>query len=446
MACKDIPYDLLKKYDRAVPRYTSFPTTVHFSHDISQAYYAHLISSPAAEDHVSLYIHIPFCRHLCHYCGCHTKAVNNYNPVQAYLLYLHKEIQKVGETLAHKPHVSSLHFGGGTPNMLKSGDMETLIEKLKTYFHFDETTDIDIELDPRLLEIENIKALADVGVSRVSLGVQDFNPDVQNAVNRIQPFEKIQDDVLALRESGIRNINFDLMIGLPLQTAENVTLNAERAMSLLPDRMAVFAYAHVPWMKKHQKLLEKYELPDTAARYEMNTIMQNVFTGAGYDSIGIDHYAHRLDPLFRAKENGALHRNFQGYTADETQTIIGFGISAISSFKGAYIQNTTDSKTYREALQDNRFPVQRGRILTGEDIVRRGLIEKLMCSFDLDMNDLGDIRYDSGGLNELEQDEIIRFDHGRLRVTGRGKPFTRIVASCFDPYFQQEENRHAKAV
>lgn len=437
---------LLEKYDRPVPRYTSFPTAAHFDHEIPQSYYAYLLSSLKQSQAISLYVHIPFCRYLCHYCGCHTRAVNDIGPVQAYLLHLHREIRMAGEALTCKPHVSSVHFGGGTPNILGAEDLKSLIEKLAEHFEIDRNTEIDMEMDPRLLNREKIKDLSSVGISRISLGVQDFNPDVQKAVNRIQPFEKVQEDVLALREFGIRSINFDMMIGLPLQTQENIRLNAERAISLLPDRLAVFAYAHVPWMKKHQKLLEKYPMPQAPERFGMSRTMSSYFERAGYVPIGIDHFAHEGDALSKAKATRNLHRNFQGYTSDPSDTIIGFGMSSISSFNGAYVQNTTDSKEYRESLLDNIFPVKRGRILTEEDIQRRAIIEQMMCYFEVGLKEIEDLDCDVSRLKELEKDEIVFANNGKLVVTESGKPFTRIVAACFDPYYKLEEGRHARAV
>ncbi|MBK7362547.1 MAG: oxygen-independent coproporphyrinogen III oxidase [Micavibrio sp.] len=429
-----------------MPRYTSFPTAVHFNHDIPQGYYAYLLSSLNPAESISLYIHIPFCRYLCHYCGCHTRAVSTDQPVQAYLLYLHREIAKVGETLSCRPHVSHIHFGGGTPNIIGARDLKILIEKLGVYFEIDKNTEIDIEIDPRLLNPETINDLSIIGITRVSLGMQDFNPDVQKAVNRIQPFEKAQEDVLALRESGVRNINFDMMIGLPLQTCENIQLNAERAISLSPDRLAVFAYAHIPWMKKHQKLLEKYPIPGTRERYDMNFVMADTLVTAGYEAIGIDHFAHKNDPLCIAKKAGALHRNFQGYTCNQAETIIGFGMSSISSFKSAFVQNTMDPKEYREALLDNIFPIKRGRVLTDDDIQRSSIVEQIMCYFETKLEDVENPNYNLAQLDELKTDEIIRFDGDRLIVTEEGKSFTRVVASCFDPYYKLEEERHARAV
>ncbi len=352
----------------------------------------------------------------------------------------------MGETLSCRPHVSHIHFGGGTPNIIGAGNIKILIEKLGVYFEIDKNTQIDIEIDPRLLNPETINDLSIIGINRVSLGMQDFNPDVQNAVNRIQPFEKAQEDVLALREAGIRNINFDMMIGLPLQTRENIQLNAERAISLSPDRLAVFAYAHVPWMKKHQKLLEKYPIPGTRERHDMNGIMADSLLNAGYEAIGIDHFAHENDPLFKAKKTGALHRNFQGYTCDQAETIIGLGISSISSFKGAFVQNTTDPKEYRDSLKENLFPIRRGRVLTDDDLQRSRIIEQIMCYFETKLEDVENPDYNLTQLDELKRDKIIRFDGDQLVVTEEGKSFARVVASCFDPYYKLEEGRHARAV
>lgn len=444
---RNISFDqLLEKYDRPVPRYTSFPTAVHFDQTISQNMYAELLAGIKDDAPLALYVHIPFCRELCYYCGCHTRAVNDDRPVQSYLTSLRREIHQVGQRLTSKPRVSSLHFGGGTPNILNSGDLGALIDDLKTYFHFDDQTEIDIELDPRLLTLHQIEGLAQIGVRRASLGAQDFNPDVQRAVNRIQPYEKVRDDVLALRAVGVPKINLDLMIGLPCQTEDHVRLNAERALALSPDRMAVFAYAHVPWMKKHQKLLEKYPLPGLHERHRMNILMADEFRAAGYIPIGIDHFARPDDPLARAHDTQNMRRNFQGYVADSSDTMIGFGMSSIGRVGNTFVQNIATPRDYQIALENERFPIERGRTLSLEDTQRSHVIEQIMCQFKVPRADFEELSYAQDLMAELTHDGIVIKDQDLLEITALGKPFTRIVASCFDPYYKHNETRHARAV
>jgi len=450
MMTKETPYNLLEKYDRPVPRYTSFPTAVQFTHDISQDDCAGLLSAVDVDQPTSLYIHIPFCHQLCHYCGCNTKIVNSYSPVQSYLALLHAEIRKAGEHLPQDLKVTRVHFGGGSPNFLQEDDLQKLLEALARFARLDSAAVIDMEMDPRLLTPKKIRRYAEMGVKRASLGIQDFDPHVQSCINRIQPFEMVRDCVEVLRAEGIERLNFDLIIGLPEQTDETVLKTAEQAVSLNPDRFSVFGYAHVPWMKQHQKLLEIYRLPDTRQRFEMTALLRNYLNTAGYKAIGMDHFAKKGDPLCVALENKTLRRNFQGYTDDDSEVIIGFGLSSISSFDSAYLQNMTDAPEYRQAVENGQFPVKRGRILTVEDQRRRALIEEIMCYFTVDLSAYADIPYllDQAGpqLRELEQDGILRMEGSKLTMTECGQAFVRIVATCFDPYFQPSETRHAKAV
>jgi oxygen-independent coproporphyrinogen-3 oxidase len=436
----DVPA-LLQKYDRPVPRYTSYPTAIHFNHDISQEYYAGLLGGLTQKQPLSLYVHIPFCHVLCHYCGCHTKVANSYGPVKSYVQTVLKEIDLVGGKLAGRMPVSHLHFGGGSPNFLKPEDLDEILQRLKQYFEFGDKTETAIETDPRLLNTDKIKALAGFGFTRISLGVQDFNPDVQEAVNRIQPFEKVQESVVNLRKVGINKINFDLMTGLPLQTLESVKHSAEQAVSLFPDRLAVFAYAHVPWMKKHQKLLEKYALPDAKLRFDMMMCVKETLEASGYHAIGIDHFAHETDSLYIASRQGTLRRNFQGYTDDQAQNIVSFGLSSISAFEGAYVQNTTDAPSYRKAIEAGEFPVMRGRILSDEDLKRRAVIEKIMCGFE---TDISAYPHAQERLVALAEDHLVKIDGDCVKISPEGWPFARLAASCFDAYYEPQPPNHSQ--
>lgn len=434
---------LIEKYDQPVPRYTSYPTAVHFNDDISQHYYQQLLSDLKAQEPVSLYVHIPFCHVLCHYCGCHTRVVNSYNPVESYVQTMLKEIDLVGEKLSFKLPVSQLHFGGGSPNFLKEEDFQRILEKLGKYFDVNSKTEMAIETDPRLLDKAKIKTLAKVGFKRVSLGVQDFNPDVQKAVNRIQPFEKVKEAVETLRNVGINKINFDLMIGLPLQTLDIVKDNVEKALSLNPNRFAVFSYAHVPWMKKQQKLLEKFSFPDANLRFSMMECVKDVMKEAKYHGIGIDHFACEIDSLYLAYKQNKLRRNFQGYTDDLAKTVLGFGLSSISAFDGAYIQNLTDAPAYRQTIDSGKLPIKKGCILNEEDKVRRDLIAQIMCGYKVDVAQYPRERQ---GLVGLQQDGLINMDGDNLQISEEGWPFARIAASQFDTYYKQQEGQHARAI
>lgn len=438
---------LLDKYNYSVPRYTSFPPATHFTQDISQDDYADLLGGLPASKAVSLYVHIPFCHELCLYCGCNTKILNNYSPVESYIKLLLSEIALVGGATTNKLPVNLLHFGGGSPNYLKPHDLKKIINKISEFFDVSSQTQIDIESDPRYLDDKMINCFADIGVTRVSLGVQDFNHEVQTAINRIQPFSQVEKCVKNLHNHGINKINFDLIIGLPNQSIETVTQTAELAASLSPNRLAVFPYAHVPWMKKHQKLLEKYPMADGLERFLMNEAVDQVLTSNNYKAIGTDHYARNDDSLAIAQSQGRLKRNFQGYTTDISEAIIGFGHSSISSFKTAYAQNTLDPVAYRSDINDGKFPVQRGCTLSDNDQIISRLIEGLMCNFEVDLGNYKDVLGNSlNSLKTLEKDGLIVISGMHLKITDTGKPFTRIVASCFDPYFERQENQHAKAI
>ena len=438
----DIPV-LLQKYDRPVPRYTSYPTAVHFNDEISQDCYADLLADLDEKKPISLYLHIPFCHVLCHYCGCHTKVANSYSPVKAYVGTLLKEIDLVAGHLKKRLPISQLHFGGGSPNFLDKYDMTRIMMALRQVFDFDGAAEIAIETDPRLMDAHKIETLAELGFTRVSLGVQDFDPDVQKVVNRIQSFESVQESVLNLRQNGINKINFDLMTGLPLQTLDSVEQSVRQAISLCPDRLAVFAYAHVPWMKKHQKLLEKYPMPDTQERFDMMILVKDMLEEAGYHALGIDHFAHETDSLYKAYKDKTIKRNFQGYTDDQAQTILGFGLSSISMFEGAYVQNMMDAPAYRRAVEAGEFPVQRGCLLDDEDCRRRAMIEHIMCGRQTDISIYPETKVP---LQALEQDNIVQFDGHHVQITPQGWPFARVAAACFDAYYEPQEGQHARAI
>lgn len=442
---------LIAKYDRPAPRYTSFPTAVQFrpSTPADRMEITSRIGQTPQSDPVSVYLHIPFCHSLCHYCGCHTKIVSRYDPVSRYVNDLCAEIRLWAKICGKKPPASQIHFGGGSPNFTSIEDMARIIEALNEAFNVGPETEIALECDPRLLDRKKIKAYASLNVTRVSLGVQDFDSQVQSAINRIQPLAKVQKCVDELRDEGIRNINFDLMIGLPEQTIKTVERTLTETVRLRPGRIAVFAYAHVPWMKKHQALLEKYDRPDSLSRYKMAENAKNFLTGRGYQAIGIDHFALPEDTLAMAQKSGNLHRNFQGYTDDTAKTLVGFGLSAISQFDDMYLQNTTNPVLYRNAIKDTLPPVSRMCCLTEEDKARRKIIERIMCEFTADLTEFPNIKMPLADLTPMLDDGLVEISKNEktLSVTERGRPFVRLAASCFDPYFQPtQENRHARAV
>ncbi len=442
---KDDIQALLAKYDYPVPRYTSFPTAVQFQAVADNDIYFKYLSALTPREPVSLYIHLPFCHSLCHYCGCNTKITHSYSPIASYIDTLIKEIELASSHLSAVPSVSRIHFGGGSPNYAKTQDIKRILGTLAHHFDLS-SVQIDMECDPRLLNEEKIADYAAFGLSRISLGIQDFDETVQKAINRIQPFDMVKKQIEALRRNGIDHINFDLIIGLPEQTLETVHETLDKVLELQPSRVAVFPYAHVPWMKKHQKLLEQYPLPETTLRYEMAKLTENRLKGDCYDVIGIDHFAHSHDPLSHALKNGRVRRNFQGYTDDPARTILGFGLSSISQFENAYTQNTTDAPLYRKTIENGQAPLARVLTLTQDDQIRRKLIEELMCYFTINFEDYKNISLPRTEIALLEQDGLVEIIGSQLRVTQKGRTFVRIIASLFDPYFKAECNHHAKAV
>lgn len=436
---------LLAKYDYPVPRYTSFPTAVQFKPLQDPRTYFDCLNKLTPSEPVSLYVHIPFCHSLCHYCGCHTKIVHSYSPIASYIDTLIKEIELVGRNFKAAQSVSRIHFGGGSPNYAKTEDIKRILDTLGRYVDLS-SAQIDMECDPRLLNEEKISDYAVLGLTRISLGIQDFDAGVQKAINRIQPFDMVKKQIEALHRNGIHSINFDLIIGLPEQTLVTVNETLDKVLELQPARVAVFPYAHVPWMKKHQKLLEKYEMPETFLRYEMAKLTETRLKEEGYEAVGIDHFARPDDPLADALKNRKMRRNFQGYTDDPARTILGFGLSSISQFEEAYTQNTTDAPLYRKTVDNGEVPLARVLTLTRDGQARRKLIEELMCNFTINFADYKSIPVPRSALVLLEQDGLIEITGSHLRVTEIGRTFVRIIASHFDPYFKKESNRHAKAV
>ena len=437
---------LISKYDRSVPRYTSFPTAVQFHENLSDLSLEDRYAAIPEGESVSIYIHIPFCHSLCHYCGCNTKIVNSIKPIEYYVDTLLKEFKLIGYFLPKKLKVSRIHFGGGSPNYASNFSLVRIINTLSEIFDLDDDTDIDMECDPRLLNQLSINTLSRMELSRISLGIQDFDEIVQQAINRIQPFDHVKRNVEDIRSAGIKHINFDLITGLPQQTLDTVNTTLDKTIELMPNRIAVFPYAHVPWMKPHQKLLEKFKMPDSFDRFKMNMLVEERLTQAGYKMVGIDHFVREDDSLYHMQRAGTLRRNFQGYTDDTSDYLIGMGLSSISSLNDMYAQNTTDSPTYQNMVKNGELPLKRGLVLSAEDMRRRKLIERLMCDFKIDLNDYSDIKMPYDKLAPLEQDGLIVIKDNHLSVTDDGKSFTRIVAACFDPYLKIDGQNHAKAI
>lgn len=446
--------DAIARYDLRVPRYTSYPTAPHFSADVDAKTYAAWLQALEPSTVLSLYVHVPFCAELCLYCGCHTTVARSYGPIASYVDYLTKEIELVGQNLKEPMAVSHLHWGGGTPTIVEPGDMARIMQAMSKAFRFQADTEIAIEIDPRTVKRDQVKALAEAGFNRASLGVQDFNPKVQETINRIQSFEETAQVVAWLREFDISGINLDLMYGLPHQTVEGVIHSVTRSLELEPDRIALFGYAHVPWMKKHQSLLKEETLPGAVERVAQMQAAEEAIIAGGYVAIGIDHYARPDDPMAVQQRAGTLHRNFQGYTTDKATSLIGFGTSAIGVMPQGYIQNASSTVTYRNAIRDGNLGTARGIVVNDDDRVRRAIIERLMCDFEIDLEAFSRARnIDHHNFSdELERlaplvaDGIVIRSGWRITVPAASRPLVRLVCAAFDRYFQRKEGAYSRAL
>lgn len=435
------------------PRYTSYPTAPHFHAGVTGETVAQWIGGIGADEPLSLYLHVPFCDRLCWFCACHTRHTLRYDPVAAYLEILHREIDIVARHLGGRGRVVAVHLGGGSPTMLRPDDLMHLIERLRRSFRFDAAAEIAIEIDPSDIDPQRLDSIAAIGTTRASLGVQDFEPKVQRAINREQGFELTRDIVEGLRARGVGSINLDLVYGLPHQTVETVSATVDACLSLAPDRLALFGYAHVPWFKKHQTMIDEAWLPGPEERLRQAQEAARRIADAGYIAIGIDHFAAPSDKLAVAAREGTLRRNFQGYTDDGCETLIGLGPSAISRFRQGHAQNPPAMAAYSGSIREGRLPANRGIALSTEDRVRGWVIERLMCDFafpvapllDLDAGIGADVCREAERIAAASPATLVRQD-GRFAIPEDMHPYARSVAARFDPYFAKGTARHSVAV
>lgn len=442
------PRARLEAYARQnLPRYTSYPTAPHFGPMEEATYRAWLAGLPR-DAALSLYLHVPFCKELCWYCGCHTAITRNQGRLTRYAAGLEREIATLAAALPARMGVESLHFGGGTPSAIGADALRRVMEALRTRFAFRADAELSVELDPRTLDDDVVALLGEAGFNRASLGVQDMDGAVQALIGRIQPREMVESAVTRLRAAGIHAINFDLMYGLPGQDCSHVEASARFAAEMGAARVAVFGYAHVPWMKPHQKAIAEEMLPDAVARMEQAEAAERALLAAGYVAIGLDHFARPDDPMAVAARSGALRRNFQGYTTDTAPVLLGLGSSAIGALPGGYAQNLPDERAWLAAVTADRLPVARGLALTEEDRLRRGIIEAVMCELKLDLRAVPEAVRESAAarLAPLLRDGLAAIEDGTLRVTEAGRRFVRHVAACFDARLGAAAARHSSAV
>jgi len=435
---------LLRKYGGMVPRYTSYPTAPHFHDGINDDVYRAWLGKMDEGENLSLYFHVPFCAKMCWFCGCHTKIVNRYDPVKDYAGLLLQEIDLLSEVMAKGPQVRHVHWGGGTPTILASDDFRRIMDQAQGVFDFAEDSEIAVEIDPRTLDQDKAKALAKAGVNRASLGIQDFNETVQQAINRVQPKDVTARVIDWLRDAGIKAINFDLMYGLPHQTSADAIKSVDEAVSLNPDRLSLFGYAHVPWMKTHMQMIKDDDLPGDEARLDQAESTAERLQFHGYKRIGLDHFAKTGDDLVKALEAGTLQRNFQGYTNDTAGSLIGIGASSIGRLEQGYVQNCPSIREYRRALEAGKLPVKKGVELTTDDKNRRLIIERLMCDLTVDVGP--GYEDELNNLRPMKNDGVVEISGTTITVTETGRPLVRSVCAVFDTYLNKNKARHSKAV
>jgi len=445
---------LIRKYDRPGPRYTSYPPANHFR-ELEDAE-DFLPSDPQGTGPLSLYFHLPFCETLCWFCGCHQITTLDRDRGHDYLDLLERELELFAARMPLARKVAQLHFGGGTPNFFTPAQIDRLGGMIGRHFDFEADAERSVELDPRRLEPSHVEAFARMGLRRASFGVQDCNPEVQEAIHRIQPQSDNVAAMRILREHGFGSVNLDLIYGLPRQTVESFRRTLDQVLELEPDRFAVFNYAHVPWMRPAQKLLERAGLPDAETKLRLLKLCIERLTAAGYVYIGMDHFARPEDELVRAQRKKSLQRNFQGYSTRAGVEILGFGISSISQGPDFFRQNLKDLESYRARVSSGRLPVAKGYRLTEEDKLRGDVIMRLMCDLSLDFDAMAskwNVDFEKhfeealAKLAEPAADGLIVWTDRGFAVTERGRLFVRNLAMCFDAYLRPaEEGRYSRTV
>ena len=448
---------LVARYDRPGPRYTSYPTAVEFSEDVgADAYEERLEEADARGDApLSLYLHLPFCEERCLFCGCHVIITKHHERAEPYLEVLKKEFALVAERLPHRRGFAQLHLGGGTPTYYRPDELRDLVEALFSHYHPLEGAELAVEVDPRVTSPEHIDVLAELGFNRMSMGVQDFTREVQERVNRVQTEEETAAVIERGRERGYGGINIDLIYGLPLQTPQTFERTVEHVIGLGVDRVACYSFALVPWLRGHQKKLDESELPPREVKIELFAIAREKFLAAGYEPIGMDHFAKPDDELAIAKREGRLRRNFQGYAVIPGDDVLGFGISAIGDVRGMMIQNEKKLSRYSDAIGENRLPAARGLVRSRDDTIRGDVIHRLMCNFVIDVPAVEakwDIDFRDYFSKDLElltpfaKEGLVVIDAARIEATPVGELFVRNLAMCFDRYMREKHGGGEKPV
>jgi oxygen-independent coproporphyrinogen-3 oxidase len=439
-------------FDAKVPRYTSYPTAPHFAGNVDASAFEGWMRAIPAGSAISLYIHVPFCRRLCWFCACRTQGVNTEAPVAAYVETLKQEVALARDALPADVTLARLHWGGGTPTILPAGVMTDLAQTIRAAFPFAEGAEFSVEIDPNEIDDARLDALAAAGMTRASIGVQDFDPEIQKVIGREQSYEVTKAAVAALRARGIDSLNADILYGLPYQDTAKITESTKKLLALGPDRVALYGYAHVPWMARRQTMIPVHALPSPEVRLRLFDTARRLFVWDGYREIGIDHFAKAEDGLGRAADAGVLRRNFQGYTDDQAVALVALGASAISRFPEGYAQNAPRTADYQAKVRAGEFATSRGHAFGGEDVLRGRVIEELMCQFEADLDALEAECGAAPGTLQDAADATLRQFPGALQAKGRvlvipheGRPLTRMIARGFDAY-EMEASGHSLAI
>ena len=449
-----IDFEKYAKYSRPAPRYTSYPTAVEFK-DLTPEEIIPFYQNSTKP--LSLYFHLPFCKSACYFCGCNVIYTSKEDKKIKYIEYLKKELDILKQYVDTNREVIQLHFGGGTPTFFSASQLKEILDLIHSYFpNFSKDSENSIEIDPRFLSQEQLKVLIDGGINRISFGVQDFNYDTQKAVNRIQSYDLTKNVVDMARNYGINSINIDLIYGLPYQNFETFQKTLDEVLTLNPDRLAVFNYAHVPWMKKSMRKIDETTLPAPSEKLKILKYTIDFFENNGYKMVGMDHFAKPEDELFKALKNGSLHRNFQGYTTKGGADLIGIGVTSIGEVEDAYIQNYKDLKNYEKALDEGKLPTFRGIILNEEDKIRKKIIMEMMANFSFDIkrfeeetkiNFFDKFKDELQELQEFVDEGLVTINDNKIEVSKTGSMLIRNIVLPFDEYYKKmKEKRFSKTV
>ena len=446
----DLNKDLLKKYSISIPRYTSYPTAPEWTENFTEEDF--LSANKLANKNknpVSLYFHLPFCESQCYFCACNVVISKKRDVVSPYIKHIKKEIENLSKLVDKKRVVEQIHLGGGTPTYFNTEELIDFFSSVKNNYNISKNCEVGVEVDPRVTTGEHLKTLFELGFKRLSMGIQDFNPKVQEAINRIQPYDQTNKIFTCAKESGFESINVDLVYGLPYQTKDSFAKTIELILKLNPDRIALFHYAHLPQLLNHQaKYIQNDTLPSTVEKIKILQYAVQTFTENGYVFIGLDHFAKPNDELAVARKNKTLHRNFQGYTTKAGCDLYGFGITAISNVQNTFSQNIKKLNPYYEAIDSNKIPIFRGIILNNDDILRREIIMKILCHGVVDKKEIEEkynidfdnyFSFELERLHELESDGLVVAS--QIEVTDTGQFFLRNIACIFDYYLQRKNGK-----